>query len=221
LERITPGTEPWLLRPKARTPAPAIKEIQDGVYYVDLLKVKPKELEESIDVLAKARGVVFDYRGRPFQIYPEIVIRHLLQSEDTSDAWFMTPMITYPDFTNVTYKKEGWGLIPSEPHIRGKVVFLTNAAARCASECFLSFVEHYNLGEIVGQATAGYIGTMNTVKLPSGFKLIWTGQKVVKHDGSQHHLIGITPTVPVKRTIQGLIEGRDEYLEKALEIINE
>ena len=43
--------------------------------------------------------------------------------------------------------------------------------------------------------------------------------RVVKHDGSQHHLIGILPTVPAERTIQGVIEGRDELLEKALEII--
>lgn len=33
------------------------------------------------------------------------------------------------------------------------------------------------------------------------------------------HLKGIHPTVPVRRTIQGVIEGRDEFLEKALEII--
>jgi hypothetical protein len=43
--------------------------------------------------------------------------------------------------------------------------------------------------------------------------------KVLKHDGSQHHLIGIQPTVPANRTIRGVIEGRDELLEKALEIV--
>jgi hypothetical protein len=43
--------------------------------------------------------------------------------------------------------------------------------------------------------------------------------KVVKHDGSQHHLIGIRPTVPMNRTIKGILEGRDELLEKALEVV--
>ncbi len=43
--------------------------------------------------------------------------------------------------------------------------------------------------------------------------------RVVKHDGSQHHLIGIQPTVPATRTIRGLAEGRDEFLEIALELI--
>ena len=36
---------------------------------------------------------------------------------------------------------------------------------------------------------------------------------------AQHYLIGIKPTVPAKRTILGIIEGRDEFSEKALEIV--
>ena len=43
--------------------------------------------------------------------------------------------------------------------------------------------------------------------------------RVVKHDGSQHHTIGIQPTIPLKPTIKGIREGRDELLEKALETI--
>jgi C-terminal processing protease CtpA/Prc len=57
--------------------------------------------------------------------------------------------------------------------------------------------------------------------LPGGYRIIWTGMKVLKHDGSQHHLIGIKPTVPVSRTIQGVMAGKDEFLEKAIAIINE
>jgi C-terminal processing protease CtpA/Prc len=71
----------------------------------------------------------------------------------------------------------------------------------------------------VGQPTAGTNGNINPFVLPGDFRITWTGMKVLKHDGSQHHLIGIQPTVPAKRTIQGIIEGRDELFEKALKII--
>lgn len=37
--------------------------------------------------------------------------------------------------------------------------------------------------------------------------------------GGQHHLVGITPTVPVSCTLKGVREGRDEVLEKTLEIL--
>ncbi|MHC4628783.1 MAG: S41 family peptidase, partial [Planctomycetota bacterium] len=108
---------------------------------------------------------------------------------------------------------------PKEPHIKGKVVFLTDGRAISYAESCMGFIEHYKLAEIVGQPTAGTNGNVNPYELPGGFRVVWTGMRVVKHDGSQHHLIGIQPTVPVQRTIQGVIEGRDEFVEKALEVI--
>jgi C-terminal processing protease CtpA/Prc len=43
--------------------------------------------------------------------------------------------------------------------------------------------------------------------------------RVLKHDGSQHHGIGIAPTVPVTPTAQGIAAGHDEVLEKAVEVL--
>jgi hypothetical protein len=39
-------------------------------------------------------------------------------------------------------------------------------------------------------------------------------------DSSQHHGVGIQPTVPVARTIRGVSEGRDEQLEKAIAVVS-
>ena len=68
--------------------------------------------------------------------------------------------------------------------------------------------------------TCGANGNTNPFTLPGGYRLIYTGMRVVKHDGSQHHTIGIQPTVYLERTIQAVREGRDKFMEKALEIIN-
>ena len=43
--------------------------------------------------------------------------------------------------------------------------------------------------------------------------------KVLKHDGSRHHGVGIQPTVPVTKTIQSIRKGRDEQLERALALL--
>jgi len=43
--------------------------------------------------------------------------------------------------------------------------------------------------------------------------------KVLKHDGSRHHGVGIQPTIPVSRTIVGARGGRDERLERAIEAV--
>jgi len=198
---------------------PPIENMGGSIYYIDLSRATMPEISEKIEHIARARGVVFDLRGYPKSNHG--VISHLLEERDTSTAWMRVPLIIYPDQENIVgYQEHGWRLLPKKPHIEGKVVFLTDGRAISYAESFLSFIEHYKLGEIVGQPTAGANGNVNPFALPGGFRVTWTGMKVLKHDDSQHHLIGILPTVPLNRTIQGVIEGRDEYLEKALEIIN-
>lgn len=41
--------------------------------------------------------------------------------------------------------------------------------------------------------------------------------KVLKHDGSRHHGVGIQPDLVVKPTRAGVATGRDELLERAIE----
>jgi C-terminal processing protease CtpA/Prc len=101
-----------------------------------------------------------------------------------------------------------------------KVAFLTDARAISYAETFMGIIEHYKLADIVGSATAGTNGNINPFTLPGGYRVIWTGMKVLKHDGSRHHGVGIQPTVPVARTIKGITEGRDEVLERAMEILS-
>jgi C-terminal processing protease CtpA/Prc len=81
----------------------------------------------------------------------------------------------------------------------------------------MGHVAGHRLGESVGAATAGTNGEVNPFVLPGGFRIAWTGMKVVKHDGSPHHVVGVRATVPVERTLAGVRAGRDEVLEKALE----
>ena len=42
--------------------------------------------------------------------------------------------------------------------------------------------------------------------------------RVLKNDGSQLHGIGFLPDVYMERTIEGVRTGKDEFLEKALEV---
>jgi C-terminal processing protease CtpA/Prc len=85
----------------------------------------------------------------------------------------------------------------------------------------MGIVEHYKLGEIIGETTAGTYGNINPFTLPGGYSVSWTGMKVLKHDGSQHHGVGIRPTVSVTPTAAGIAAGGDEVLERAIEVMQE
>ncbi len=83
----------------------------------------------------------------------------------------------------------------------------------------MSFVEGYKLGTIVGQPTAGTNGMVNGFLLLGGYHINFTAMKVVKHDGSQHHGIGIIPDIYVYKTLEGVRLGKDEFLEKAIDVV--
>lgn len=197
---------------------PQVTELEPGIWYVDLDRAPWAAIDSVVLELAAADGVIFDLRGYPAGNHA--ILRHLLPVPDTSTAWMRTPRILYPDQERVVgYRSAGWSLQPAEPHIDGNVAFITDGRAISYAESVLGFVEHYGLGEIVGQPTAGANGNVNSFVLPGGFTVAWTGMRVVKHDASQHHLVGVRPTVPASRTIRGVREGRDELLEVALQAV--
>src|SRR5207237_2356908 len=112
-----------------------------------------------------------------------------------------------------------WNLTPKEPYLGAKKIFLTHGGAISYAESTMGIVEAYKLGEIVGETTAGTNGNVNPFDLPGGYSLSWTGMKVLKHDGSQHHGVGIAATTPVVRTQAGVAAGRDEVLERGIAVL--
>lgn len=204
---------------------PALERLQgfsvnDAVWYIDLSQVSMATLESKAADIARAKGVIFDMRGYP-QNDNVRALGYVTTLPLLSPRW-QIPQIMYPDGNNAQrYDTSGrWSVQPRTPRWEGKAVFLTGGGAISQAEDIMSIVEHYKLGEIVGETTAGADGNINLIRLPGGSTIRWTGMKVLKQGGSQLHLIGIKPTIPAMRTLQGIREGRDELVEKAIHLIN-
>ncbi len=125
----------------------------------------------------------------------------------------------YPDHQDVGWAVSAWDIWPAQPRIQGELVFITDESAISYAESVMGVVEDNHLAEIVGRPTAGANGNANLLSLPGGYIAYWTGLQVLKQDGSQHHNIGIQPTVPVERTVAAIRQGRDEDLETAIALI--
>ena len=195
-----------------------IAEVKPGIFYVDMDRISDNDFKGALDRLASAKGVIFDLRGYPSNL-STIVIAHLTDRTVTSARWTV-PVVTRPDRQGWEWEVSNWSVQPAEPRLKGKVAFVTDGRAISYAETYMGIIENYRLAEIVGVPTAGTNGNINPFTLPGGYRLVWTGMRVLKHDGSQHHGIGIRPTVPVSRTSKGVAEGRDELLEKAIEVVS-
>ncbi|MBL8765232.1 MAG: hypothetical protein JNM07_13285 [Phycisphaerae bacterium] len=193
-------------------------EVAPGVVYFDMNGAPNALFEQHLNAMVRARGVIFDMRGYPGEA-GVTMLRHLLTQRGQSARW-LVPITRRPDGEGQEFFEVGrWDLAPAEPRIAGKVVFLTCGGAISYAESVMGIVEAYRLGEIVGEPTAGTNGNVNPFRVAGGYTITWTGMKVLKHDGSRHHGVGITPTHPVSRTAQGIAEGRDESLEAAITLL--
>ena len=129
------------------------------------------------------------------------------------------PQYIYPNQRNIAgYQEYGWNVKPLDPHIKAKLIFIIDGRVISYAESYMGFIEGKKIATIIGQPSAGTNGDVNPFTLPGNYSISWTGMKVTKHDGSQHHGIGIKPDVYVTKTINGVKENRDEFLEKAIEI---
>ena len=206
-------------RPVVEVRPQPIAEVARGIMYIDLSRATDDGFKAELGKMKQARGLIFDLRGYPG---PEMGIDFLryLSRETMRSAPMIIPTVTHPDHRGMgTVGQGGWTLTDLAPYLNAKKVFLTNGRAISYSETIMAIVERYRLGEIVGGTTAGTNGNINPFDVPGGYRITFTGMIVLKHDGSRHHGVGIAATVPVSRTRAGVANGRDEVLERAMQLL--
>jgi hypothetical protein len=196
------------------------KHIGDSIMYLNMDMIEMDTINKLLPSLEKCKAIICDARGYPKSNHD--FITHLMKIDDTTSSWMQVPQIVFPDHEKIAgYLKLNW--IPimkaKKPYLGDKkVVYIIDESAISYAESCLGYIEGYKLATIVGQPSAGTNGNINPFELPGGYTITWTGMKVLKHNGTQHHDIGIIPNIFVTKTIKGIIEGRDEFLEKAIEI---
>jgi len=192
-----------------------IIEIEPEIYYINMTNCTENDFYQKLDILANAKAVIYEQRGGDslsfFHIAPYLI------GESVNSAWWNIPQTVYPDRKEVEFSNSNWSIQPKQPLFKSKTIIINVPSVVSSGETMMSILDHYNLATTVGEPTAGCNGNINTINLPYGYAW-FTGMKVLKHDGSQLYLKGFQPDYPVNKTIQAIREGRDEYLEKALEI---
>lgn len=193
---------------------------QNQIAYLNLDLIPMDTINFLLPQLVKCKAIIGDLRGYPKSNHQ--FIQHLLTKPDR-DKWMQVDRLIYPDHENpVGFSFEGWSLNPLKPYLGDKkIVFITDGQAVSYAESYMGFIEGYDLGTIVGQPTSGTNGNINQFQLPGNYSISFTGMRVLNHDGSSFHGVGIIPDIFVEKSIAGVKAGRDEFLEVALKLANQ
>ncbi len=192
-----------------------------GIAYVDLGRIEIDAYTVIVSDLWESAGILIDMRGYP-RAGMITAMADLVFSKPTSYLQGRIPIHATPD-PRVLESQTSWPQQPVETEavFDGPIVLLTNVVATSAAETLSMLMQDSGRVVVVGETTSGTNGNVTEVSLPFGVSALFSGMEVRHVDGRPFQGIGIIPDVVVHPTLQGIREGRDEILEKGIEVLHE
>lgn len=193
-------------------------KILDGnIGYITLANIKQEDFSEIKKSFENTKGIIIDIRNYPSAFTP-FALGSYFMSDSTAFVKFTNGNVDNPGEFTFTDNLE----IPSEAKTyKGKLVVLVNENSQSQAEYTAMAFRAVKNSTIVGSTTAGADGNVSTIVLPGGLRTMISGIGVYYPDGAETQRVGIIPDIVVKPTIEGIKKGKDEVLEKAIEIINQ
>jgi C-terminal processing protease CtpA/Prc len=163
----------------------------------------------------RIRGLIIDLSCYPSQFIVYSLGEYLMP-DSTSNVKFTKTSLKNPGlFTYNNTVKVGKN---NKEYFKGKVVTIVNERTQSQAEFITMALRVAPKAIVIGSTKAGADGNVSDFFLPGGIKTMISGIGVYYPAGKETQLIGIIPEIEVKPTIKEILEGRDELLEKAIEI---
>ena len=199
--------------------------------YITLATIKDKEISHIKKSFMNAKGIIIDIRNYP-AARVDFSLGGFFTSRRKPFAKFTTGNLNNPGEFNfsrdVLFLNNNAGNRDnffdfekpiSGNYFQGKLVVLVNEETLSLAELTAMAFRAGDNSVIIGSQTQGADGNVSLIPLPGGIKAGISGIGVYYPDGKGTQRVGIVPDIEVKPTIQGIREGRDELLEKAIELI--
>lgn len=196
-------------------PGETLQILDGNISYLKLSSIQADEIDAYVDQIRDTDALIIDIRGYP----GDNVMYELGQ-------WFAiepTPTITFtvPDQSNPGLFRwsNGPKMPPTKKGERLNLPFaiLVNEATVSSAEFTAVTLQALPNSITVGSQTAGADGNVVNLALPGGLLTRFSGIGVFYPDRTPTQQVGVRIDIPVEPTRAGIIAGRDEILERAIE----
>lgn len=203
-------------------PLPYWKTLNDSIGYVRINSINSNQLDTIWNDLKKQKYIILDARAYPKDTYiADSIASYFAAKTDTVciDAY---PFIQHPVFKRNSISLEYETVTPSinKKLINNKKIIILAATGNGSqAEGNIMILQRITKGVTIGTQTAGANGIRTTIVLPGGYSTYFSGYGVYYPDGTPNQKSGVKIDIPVKPTIEGELEGKDEILERAIKFI--
>ena len=184
------------------------------VGYVNMGKLVGSDVDAMYSDLQNTTALIFDLRNYPNTTGWAICNR--IYADYTCYAKLPLPELYYP---GTFYWQESYlGSYNNSSWYQGKVIVLCNEKTQSQAEYTCMMLQAMPDAVVVGSQTAGTDGNITYFNVSQDIQTGFTSLGVYYPNGDSTQRIGIVPDSVVYRTQAGIRQGRDEVLEKALQI---
>lgn len=197
---------------------PSHHTIEDTIGYLYPGTLVSSELETVMTEFQDKKGIIIDFRCYPADFTVFSLSEYLLPSSEEFVTFTMAN-IQYPGLFTYTESLSAGSDNPD--FYKGRIVIIIDETTQSSAEYHTMAFQKAPDAVVIGSTTAGADGNVSEIPLLKNLKITLTGIGIYYPDKTETQQVGIIPDILIKPTIAGIIEGRDELLEKAVEIINE
>lgn len=191
------------------------KILENKVGYLNMELIGIKEVLDILDKLKHTEFLIFDFRGYP-QFLPYNIV-NCLGSDKKEFAKLLIPDLSYPG--KFLFKSKYCGESQSNKKFNGKIVLLVNEDTQSRGEYAVMCMQTIDNVITLGSQTAGSNGDISKINFIGNYTGILSGLGVFYPDETIMQRQGVKIDYKVTTTLEGIRTGRDEILEKALEIL--
>lgn len=189
--------------------------LKNNIGYVTLMSIKDEDIPNIKETFKNTKGIIIDIRN-----YPSTFVPFSLGS------YFVNKSTPFVKFTNGNVHNAGEFTFTQNLEIpndeityKGKLIVLVNELSQSQAEYTAMAFRAGAHTTIIGSTTAGADGNVSPITLPGGLRTLISGIGVYYPDGKETQRLGIIPDIIITPTINGIKSGKDELLEKAIEVI--
>ncbi|MEI6021797.1 MAG: S41 family peptidase, partial [Bacteroidota bacterium] len=192
------------------------KILDNNIGYVNMGLLKRKHVKSVMTNCKNTRAIIFDLRNYPNGTM--YLIANHINAEKRPFVKFTNPDISFPGIFHYTLPY--YCGRKNKNNYKGKIILLFNETTQSHAEFTLMALETAPNVKKIGSQTAGADGNVSMITFPGNYNTYISAIGVYYPNGRETQRIGIVPDIEVKPTIEGIIKGKDEVLEKAMEYIN-
>lgn len=207
----------------AQLEQPPFRLLADSVGYIYAGTFSREHLAEVVQTLPRTRALIIDLRTYPLKVDGALIalIGQSLRTESVVVRQALYQTLALP---GLFYRQEQWlfedfGEVAArctEPY-KGRVILLVDEMTQSNPEFQAMAFQSCPQTLTIGSPTSGANGSIVWIPLP-GQLTSFSGIGVLYPDGTQPQTVGVRLDVEVLPTTEGLQAGRDEVLERALEL---